>query len=477
MSPAPADASTSPVSGSANEVSVQSAANGPAADSAPQTTTGLELLLAIEGRAREAKSEKELQFLIVNETRKLIGARQIFLLQINNQDRYHVKAVSSLAVADRDTPFLRWIEAIVGKASEEADLTQPFDFMLPGYADPNAEETASYPFRAFLWQPLKLRDGSVFAGLLLARESAWVEDTRRVSSRVGRTYGHAWSALKGSDALRPKALRRQLTLGLLLLLTILFGFVQVPLTTLAPAEVVAKNPFQIAAPIDGVLEKVASDPNKSVSKGDVLFTYEDTTLKNKYRLAEREVGIAAADFRRTQQGAFSNEEARHRISITLAEYLLKMTEREYAKDLLSRAVVKAPKAGLLLYSGKDDWEGRPISTGEKIMQIADPDKVWLKIELPVADSIVLKENARVRVFLDSDPLVSVTARIKRASYHAEAVSADKLAYELYADFTESNFKPPLIGARGTAQVFGETVSFAFFLFRRPISYARQYLGL
>ncbi|MEL7049903.1 MAG: hypothetical protein AAFO75_13275, partial [Pseudomonadota bacterium] len=47
----------------------------------PMDARGLELLLALEGRARDTKSVLELQHFIVNETRKLTGARQIFLFQ------------------------------------------------------------------------------------------------------------------------------------------------------------------------------------------------------------------------------------------------------------------------------------------------------------------------------------------------------------------------------------------------------------
>ncbi len=446
-------------------------------DQRQATASGLEMLLSIEDRAREAKTEQELQYLTVNETRKLVGARQIFLVQCMRRNQFHVKAVSSLAVVDHNTPFIRWIETIVARMEKDAQADTPLEFALPAFADEAAEETACYPFRWFFWQPLKLEDGKVFAGLLMARERAWTENEQRVAARVARAYSHAWRALTGTNKLRPRQNARRLTMAVLSIATLLAGFIPVPLSTLAPVQVVAKNPYNVTAPIDGVIDRIDKGPNSTVDKGDTLFFFENTTLKNKFALADREVGIAEADYRRAMQSAFTQDEARHRLAISRAEYTLKSAERTYAHDLLKRATVTTPISGLLIYSSKDDWEGRPVTTGEKIMQIADPSRVRLKIELPVADSIVLNDGARVRVFLDSDPLHSFKAHVVRASYHAEAVSPDKLAYKLLAEFDELGENPPLIGARGTAQVFGDHVPLAFYLFRRPISYARQHLGL
>ena len=461
-----------------------------ASASAPQTATvkadsnsnqpavsALEMLLSIEDRARESKTEKELQFLIVNETRKLIGARQVFLIQATGQDQFQVKTVSSLAVVDRHTPFIRWIEGIVAQISKDARLGEPVTFSLPGFADPQADETTSYPFRWLLWQPMKLGDGSVFAGLLMARERTWAEGEQLVAGRLSRAFSHAWRALTGAKNLRPGRHLRRLVLPGFLLAVLAAGFVPVPLSALAPVQVVPKQAYNITAPIDGVIKRIEKAPNARVEKGDTLFAFDDTTLKNKYALSDREVGIAEADYRRSMQGAFSQEEARHRLAISRAEYSLKFAKRNYAQELLDQATVNAPISGLLIYSSKDDWEGRPVKTGEKIMQIADPARVKLRIDLPVADSIVLEEGAHVRVFLDSDPLHPFDARVVRVSYHAEAISPDTLAYKLFAEFDGREQSLPLIGARGTAQVFGEPVPLAFYLFRRPISYARQQFGL
>ena len=70
-------------------------------------------LLKAEADARQAANERELTFLIVNETRKLVRARQVFVLRRKRAGRFQVKAVSSLDAVDRSSPLIRWIERIV----------------------------------------------------------------------------------------------------------------------------------------------------------------------------------------------------------------------------------------------------------------------------------------------------------------------------------------------------------------------------
>jgi len=159
-----------------------------------------------------------------------------------------------------------------------------------------------------------------------------------------------------------------------------------------------------------------------------------------------------------------------------AEAELRETERDYARELLGQVEVKAPQDGLLLYTDRADWIGRPVVVGERIMEIANPLQVEVRIDLPVSDAIVLAEGAPVKVFLNANPLDSLGATVSHASYHAEVLPGDLLAYRVKADLNGSADEVR-IGWQGTAKIYGEDVSLFFLLFRRPISAARQFLGL
>ena len=152
-----------------------------------------------------------------------------------------------------------------------------------------------------------------------------------------------------------------------------------------------------------------------------------------------------------------------------------MAERDAAADQMSRTRVTATRAGLAVFASRKDWEGRPVSTGERIMQIASPDHVQVRIDMPVKDAPVVRDQTRVRVYLDSDPINPLEARLERATYHATPIAGGGLAFVLYAHL--GDVAPPRIGYRGTAQVFGDDVPLIYYILRRPLTALRQMVGL
>ena len=73
----------------------------------------LSLLMQLEAMARQAESVKALHFLIVNELRHLISFRQAFLFSVDvvNDSKYRLEAASSVAVVDRNAPYVHWLES------------------------------------------------------------------------------------------------------------------------------------------------------------------------------------------------------------------------------------------------------------------------------------------------------------------------------------------------------------------------------
>ena len=70
------------------------------------------------------------------------------------------------------------------------------EFVLPAYCPPDDDEHKEFPYRFLVWLPLKLRDGQVFAGMLLAREVPWNE---RIWSSPARLVGDLRPCLAGAD--------------------------------------------------------------------------------------------------------------------------------------------------------------------------------------------------------------------------------------------------------------------------------------
>ncbi len=447
-------------------------------EASKQPLIALSTLMQLEGMAREAQTLKELQFLAVNETRRLIAYRQAFLFQAGQKDQtpYHVEAASSVAVIERNAPLIQWLEgaanAVRNKQANEGPV-RVSEALIPIKLRPGWKE---FSFSHVLWCPLRHPDKTHVGGIWFAKETAWEENELILVGRLAEAYAYAWKAVAAQK--RPWLHGRLSRVAVWALLVLAVGamFLPIRLSTLAPAKVVAQDPVVVSAPMDGVIADILVSPNTLVSQGQPILEYEDTNLRNQYEVAEKSLAVALAEYHKASQGAFLDAQSKAQVPLLKAEAELRETERDYAEELLHRVEVKAPGSGVLLYADKSDWIGRPVVVGQRIMEIADPTRIEVRIDLPVNDAIVLREGTDVRVFLDANPLETLPAVLTHASYHAEVLPGDKLAYRLTARLTTSN--PGVrIGWQGTAKIYGEDVPLFFLLFRRPISGIRQFLGL
>jgi hypothetical protein len=65
--------------------------------------------------------------------------------------------------------------------------------------------------------------------------------------------------------------------------------------------------------------------------------------------------------------------------------------------------------------------------------------------------------------------------VKSVSYQAEPTTSGILAYRVKAEL-DAEDQLPRIGLMGTAKISGNRVPLIYYLFRKPISAARQWLG-
>ncbi|MBL4691982.1 MAG: HlyD family secretion protein, partial [Magnetovibrio sp.] len=177
-----------------------------------------------------------------------------------------------------------------------------------------------------------------------------------------------------------------------------------------------------------------------------------------------------------RQGAFRDPKRNAEVALLLARVALSEAERNNIAQLVARKDVHAGRDGVAVFRDASELEGRPVSTGERVMLVAQPHETELRIELPVADAVVLEQGAPVRLFLDRNPLAPVDAVLEYAGYEAEMMPSGVLSYRLIAQFSGSD-TPPRIGLRGTAKIEGTDVSLFLYLFRRPISALRQWVGI
>lgn len=292
--------------------------------------------------------------------------------------------------------------------------------------------------------------------------------------RLAGSYAYAWKALSNRNIEWTARLKRP---SLLLTVMALVGVLCLPvrLSTVAPVKVVAKDPVIVSAPMDGVIAEVVVAPNTMVQQDRILLRYDDTNIRNQFLVTQQQLGVARAEHGQAIQSGFGDPARKAEVPLKAAEVALKEIELEYAQDMLGQIEVRAPQSGVLLYTDKSDWVGKPVSVGERIMEIADPGRIELRIDLPVSDALLLREGGEVLAFFDALPLESFPGAVSRSSYHAEVLPGDVLAYRVMADL--SKLDPRIrIGWQGSAKVYGDKGPLAFLLFRRPFTALRQFLG-
>jgi len=433
-------------------------------------------LLRLESDARHCRSLRELYALLANESRKLMRARQAFVFECRD-GRSKLVAISNLASIDRSTPFAQWIEATIANLGKDVGLAKPAEFELPAYAKEDDPLTGDYPFRHCMWQPMWSPDGRLYAGCVFARETIWLDSDRKIAVRLGETFGHARSLLAMNGLFLRGGERSYAKYWLAaLVLSVAVSLIPVPISVLAPVQVVPRDADVVAMPIEGIVQKVLVRPNEAVAAGAPLVRIVDTVLRNRAEVAEKEVAVVAARVEKATSLAYSDPRGRQELGIARAELELKLAEMKYARELLAQTVITAPQAGLAVFSDPKEIEGKPLGIGERLMLVAREGATELAISLPVADSIVLAAGLPVKAFLDADPLSAAAAEISHVDFQVRVDDAQVATYRVTARLKSEDARLKL-GSRGTAQILGERVPLFFYVFRRPLTALRQWSAL
>jgi multidrug resistance efflux pump len=256
-------------------------------------------------------------------------------------------------------------------------------------------------------------------------------------------------------------------------------FVPVRMSVLAPAEVIALEAIAVAAPMDGVIKTFAAQPNQLVKENELLFSLDEASLRNRREVALKSLAVARADAMAAQQKSFENDNSRAEMASLNGKVAERQAEVASFDDQLKRLDVRAPRAGVIVFGDVNDWQGKPVVTGERVALLADPKDAGVMVYLAVADAINLQAGAQVKLFLQIAPLKPLLAQVSQTSYQSvlspEGVSAYRLRAK-FSDLTQEQRELARIGLKGTAKLYGEKSPLGYYLFRRPISALRELTG-
>lgn len=436
-------------------------------------------LLQIEQQVRRCETMTELGFVMVNMTRTLVAYEQASCLIGTELETLKLTALSDTSLVDRSTPFCAWIEQ-VAKVTDGMPVTLNTHVLNSQQWRPelvNELNELSPPH--VLWLPLLIpsKPTQRTGVLILAKSQIWTEREIGLLQHLAAVYAHAMQLFSVQSAwgIWLKRLRsRRYGIALFILLGVL-SFVPVRLTVLAPAEIIANNPFLVTSAIAGAITDVLVKPGDQVNEGDVLVRLDKTEFEGAFNVAQREIERTQAELRTAEQAGYVDRRKKSELVELEYQVVLKTIERDFLQQKLTQTEIKSQQSGVAVLNDPEQWKGRPVVVGERIMSIADPANIQLEVMLPVQDAISLAKGNEVTFYLDTDPLNPTSFSVNYSSFEPAVTPDQIVAYRIVASPSEDKV-PPRIGLRGTAKLYGEQVSLAYYLFRRPITFVRQNLG-
>jgi len=430
---------------------------------------------ALRDKAMAAETLGALAFSMANDLYPLLPFHQALVFEQGNSG-LELLCVSGLARPSEDSPYLVWLRRASRWLAERLVEPQPAWLTQANAAPPEdiAEGWAEW-WPTGLWCiPLHAPTGQRLGLLVLLLEEAPPAVLHQQLDGLTRTWAYCWHALTRRRRIgRWRPSRRQVLITLL----VAAGLLLLPVrqTALAPAQIVSRQAQIVSSPIDGVIAQVLVRPNQPVEAGTPLFTLDETTLRSRAEVLGKEVAVADAELLAASQRAFDNPQSKNELTLLQGRAQQRRAELAAVQAQLRRTQVLAPRAGVAVFSDPNDWLGKPVSTGERIMHVADPAQPAMQIQLAVADAIALEPGAEVTLFLTAYPLSPLKGKILETSYQAKPSDDGVVAYRLLASIDERS-EHARLGLHGTAKLYGGRVMLGYYLLRRPLATVRAWSG-
>lgn len=255
---------------------------------------------------------------------------------------------------------------------------------------------------------------------------------------------------------------------------LLLGFIRLPQTVLAEAEVMPIKPELIAPSIEGVVKKIHVLPNEQVTAGQKLLELDDIVVKNKLEEATQKLNTANQRYLKAYRSAYKDTKVKDELSILENEVKQAEIEKKYYTNLLERTVISASIDGIALYSSPSDFIGKPVKVGEKVMLVADPKQKKINFTIPVDSVTEIDPKKSLVLYPNLHPLSTVSAKLKYINPIAESKSDGSLGFTGEASITDGDIA---LGEHGTLKLYGPAKSIWVLLFQRPLRFIRQSLGV
>ena len=387
----------------------------------------------VEDRLLAALSAREVLLILVNESRQVLPHEFAAFLPSKQTPDLEV-TFAGVVSADRNSPcaqYLRRLESLWGGQNT------PREFLSADFPPAAAREWGQWLPGRLLLCPVFLRDGVPAGHLLLGRTQEWTPEDLTLAGRLCKVTGAMLRTLR-----RPGLSAR------------LRGFFRIGPAWIAGLVLLVLSAMPVPSAVLGLGEVVPLDPT----------------------VARENLSSAEEALRQARQGALFMTDSTLRLPELEVRREEAKAELAYLTELKGRMNVVASRPGVALVEDYPSWAGKSVSMGERLLTIADPARMEVKIWVPAGDAALLKVGDTAHLYLNLTPGTPIKATVRSIGYQPGESPKGVLAYEVLATI-DQGVPEMRIGYFGTGRIFGEKMPLGFYLLRRPLAIARMWLGI
>ena len=429
---------------------------------------------------REHFNLNDLAFFIAHESLSFIDANKIVVWSCKNHKSYKLRSTTGVTEVIQRAPqcqdLVKFLRLSIKKQNicvnntvfvySKSELSNDLIKLIPDTLDEHLlicvfVDTNNY----------------YLGGFLLSFNNMLTSDNIATAKFLNEVYSYSWQLIGKASLLKNKRIFKNYKRSIFTvsILAILCMFIRVPQSVIAPVVINAKNTHIISTPMEGVIDAIEVESEQVVNKGTTLIIMDQRDLINAHNLAKRELDTEAIKYKTMVHSGFKDVKFRSDINVQKAKVREKELEVDYTSKLLEDSVIRSPVSGVVILSDAQKWRGKPVITGEKVLEIANSKDVEATISLPVSEALNFNKNDNVKIYLSSNPLKPINAKVRHINFYATENYKKILAYDIYADIELDGYIPR-IGSEGTAKIIGDKVSLFYYLFRKPLTFLRQGLG-
>lgn len=433
-------------------------------------------MLDIQKQALTAGSFEDLTFILLNKPHDLVAYDQAVYWSRTLSDPVP-KEVSGNADLDPNGPYAQCLKSLI-KAQHKKNETD--DIIKVGLKDLEQDlrekvQDIIAPYGLVL--VFKTQQEGPLGGIWLERNTPFHDSEIAIMQEFVPIFSQAL-ALQKRRAQRYgltfwRSLTRYKKLFWLGLFVVALWPVRLSIT--APAEIVSQDPGQVAAPFEGIIEDVLVRSGDKVTDGQILALMEHEALESQMDKASRDLDLARTQLSRLSREALASPERKAEIEGLRAEIELKQIEYDFAQQKLQQTQLTAPKGGTVIAADVQGLVGRPVSAGQRLMQVADPEKAELLVRVSMRSMLQIDKDTKIRFFLNVSPLSGYEAQIISIGYQASPDPNGLLTYKIRASLAPDI--APRLGWQGTAKIYGDWSIMAYAILRRPLISLRSFLGI